>query len=226
MSSVSLNEIAQNLLNSFRGGRSSNTEHLSLEQIKFAIKYYRTTFIRRDQHRNFNRYRQFEQDLGLLSVSSVDTAEDDTESSFKFLYRTDKKIPTPIRLKNSEAITFVGGLDKAGKPIPLVDAHRNYWNQFNKYTSEEPEAYYRNGYIYLDNTNYIENISVRGIFEDPEEVYDFVQSSSLDPYDGERPFPIPADMLEGITKGLLNGELKLAVSSLNDDETDLQQDKQ
>ena len=224
MNSTSLNEIAYNILNTIRGGRSSNTEVISLDQIKYAIKYYRTTFIRRDQFRNANRYRQFEQDLGFLSVSEVDTAESDSEDSYKFLYRTDKQIPSPVRLKRSEAITFVGGLDKAGKPIPVVDAHRNYWNQFSKYTSRSPEAYYRNGYIYLDNTNYMEKINVRGIFEDPEEVFEFAQKEDgTDLYTGEEPFPIPQDMIEGITKGLINGELSIMVQSPTDEEADMNQ---
>lgn len=221
--SASLNEIAYNILNDLRGGRSSNTEHLSLKQIKFAIKYYRTLFIRRDFARNFNRYRMFEQDLGLVDVSLYDTGESATEESLEQLLRTDDKIPTPVRMKNWEGITFVGGIDKAGKPIPLVGAQRSYWNQFNKYTSQEPEAFYRNGYVYLRNEKDLDVINIRGVFEDPEEVHDFKRANGLDLYDGDAPFPIPSDMIQRITTGLLNGELKLAVSTENDTEADTQQ---
>ncbi len=45
---MTLNEIAYNLLNIVRGGRSNHDEHISLDQIKFNIKHYRAVFIRRD----------------------------------------------------------------------------------------------------------------------------------------------------------------------------------
>ena len=45
---MTLNEIAYNILNTYRGGRSNNNDHISLDQVKFTIKYYRAMFIRRD----------------------------------------------------------------------------------------------------------------------------------------------------------------------------------
>jgi hypothetical protein len=75
MNSASLNQIAYNILNSLRGGRTSSSEHTSLEQIKFTVKYYRAMFIRRDMLRNNNRSRMFEQDLGQVEVGSIDNAE-------------------------------------------------------------------------------------------------------------------------------------------------------
>ena len=51
---MTLNEIAYNLLNLVRGGRSNQDEHISLDQIKFNIKHYRAVFIRRDFAKNGN----------------------------------------------------------------------------------------------------------------------------------------------------------------------------
>ena len=49
---MTLDEIAYNLLNLVRGGRSSNDEQISLSQLKFNIKHYRAMLIRRDYARN------------------------------------------------------------------------------------------------------------------------------------------------------------------------------
>lgn len=219
---TSLNEIAYNILNSLRGGRSSNNDYLSTDQIKYVIKYYRSMLIRQDQERNFNRYKQFEQDLGYVPLQEIDTAESSTLNSYKFLWRTSSQIPKPIRLKRSEAITFIGNEDKFNKPIPFIDENRSYWNNYNKYTSSEPEAFYRNGYIYIKSNKHIENINIRGIFEDPEKVFDFVneQEGNFKIYDANSPFPIPSDMIDQITMGILNGTLKLAVTTPNDTTTD------
>lgn len=205
--SRSLNDISYHILNTVRGNRSKDYPDLTIDQIKDALKYYRALLIRRDQQRNFNRYRMFEQDLGLVPVSYYDTAESNSQDSFKELLRTDTKIPSPVRMKEWEGVTYVGKLDKAGEPFPLVDAHRSYWNQYNAFTSDEPEAFYRNGYIYLRNTNVLDEINIRGIFEDPEEVYEFKGESE------ENPFPIPEDMIQRITQSLLNGELSFAAQS-------------
>ena len=42
---MTLDEIAYNLLNLIRGGRSNNDEHISLSQIKFNIKHYRAMLL-------------------------------------------------------------------------------------------------------------------------------------------------------------------------------------
>jgi len=186
--SRSLNDISYHILNTVRGNRSKDYPDLTIDQIKDAVKYYRALLIRRDQQ-------------------NYDTGEDPNTNSYVELIRTDSKIPSPIRMKEWEGITYVGKADKAGEPFPLVDAHRSWWNQYNKFTSDEPEAFYRNGYVYLRNTNVIDEINIRGVFEDPEEVYNFKGG------DEEKPFPIPEDMVQRITQGLLNGELSFAVQS-------------
>lgn len=218
--SASLNQIAFNLLNLIRGGISSNQEPITLEQIKFTIKYYRSLFIRRDMERNNNRFRMFEQDLGVIEVDQFDTAEDIYEESLVEVLRTVSKIPTPIRMKNWEGITFVGSIDKQGRPIPIVDGHRSYWSKFNKYTRFEPEAYYRNGYIYIRNCNDLDMINIRGVFEDPEQVFEFVNDNGLDLYDDNSPFPISTDMIQGITQGLISGELQVMGSVPKDETSD------
>lgn len=221
MNSSSLNDIAFNLLNTLRGGRSSNTEHISLDQIKYMIKYYRSTFIRRDLDRNFNRLTMFEQDLGPVAVSLVDTAEDGSVTSGVNLNRTDKLLPTPVRLKMKPAITHISSADKVGKPIPLLNPERAYWQQFGAYTDSDAFAFFRNGYLYIDNDDDATEYNIRGIFEDPEQVHEFTRDNGLDLYNEDSPFPISTDMLEGITKGLINGELRLiAEPQANDVTTD------
>ena len=71
---MTLNEIAYNILNLVRGGRSSNNEHISLSQIKFNVKYYRAMLIRRDFARNGMVTRHLEQDLGFLDLQKVDAS--------------------------------------------------------------------------------------------------------------------------------------------------------
>lgn len=220
MNSVSLNQIAYNLLNSLRGGRTTSSEHISLEQIKHVIKYYRALFIRRDGHRNVNRFHMFEQDLKYLDLQTIDSAEDTILTSGNLLKRTTKKVPTPVRLKRNLAFTYIGSVGKQDIPIPLIDSIRAPWQQYGKYTSRDVFASYRNGYIYVENDITISKLHVRGVFEDPEQVHTFTRENGFDLYDEDSPFPISSDMLEGIVKGILQGELTMMLETQTDTTTD------
>ena len=72
---MTLNEIAYNILNLVRGGRSSNNDYISTSQIKFNVKYYRAMLIRRDFARNGIITRHLEQDLGCLELIKVDASK-------------------------------------------------------------------------------------------------------------------------------------------------------
>ena len=69
---MTLNEIAYNILNLVRAGRSSNDDAISLEQIKFNILHYRAMFIRRDYARNGKITRHLEQDLRCLKLEKTE----------------------------------------------------------------------------------------------------------------------------------------------------------
>jgi type I site-specific restriction endonuclease len=102
----------------------------------------------------------------------------------------------------------------------MMDDVRSYWNRFNKYTSQTPFASYRNGYLYIHNDKNARRVNIRGMFEDPEQVHKFTRENGMDLYDEDSPFPISTDMIEGITKGLLSGELTMMLETPTDTTTD------
>lgn len=222
---MTLNEIAYNLLNLLRAGRSHNDENISIHQIKFNIKHYRAMFIRRDFMRNGVITRHLEQDLGCLPLQRMDASKCHCEFEVGCpIYRTVDKIPKTVRFNFIDAITHVGDITGLGR-IPLVQPYEIQFIPFDKYTANKPKAYMIEDYMYIYNPNGMEKINVRGIFEDPEKLAG-LKSCEGDCYDPNQDFPIPADMISAITSGLVNGELKFLVSTLVDDENDRQQDTQ
>ena len=221
---MTFDEIAYNILNMVRGGRSSHDEHISLDQIKFNIKHYRAMFIRRDFARNGTITRHLEQDLGCLELERVDASKCCNLPSTCPVYRTKRKLPRTVRFNFREAITYTGSTTGLGR-IPMVEPYEIEFIAYDKYTSNKPKTYMIEDYLYLYNPNGMDTINVRGIFEDPEEVAKF-QTCDGPCYDPNSAYPLPADMVSSITAGLINGELKLLSTSLNDDENDKQQDRQ
>ncbi len=221
---MTLNEIAYNILNIVRGGRSSSDDHLSLGQIKFNIKYYRAMMIRRDIARNNFMSRHIEQDLGCLNLIRVNASKCCDFDIDCEVYRTEKKIPRTVRANFKDMITYVGGVDGINT-IPIIQSDYVKFIPYDKYTKNQRKAFFIEDYLYIYNPDGLELINVRGVFEDPEEVAKF-DCDGTDCYNDNMPFPMPADMIQAITTALLSGEMMMITTTVNDTTLDRMQDKQ
>jgi hypothetical protein len=221
---MTLNEIAYNILNIVRGGRSNSDDHLSLSQIKFNIKYYRAMMIRRDIARNNFMSRHIEQDLGCLKLIRVNASKCCDFDIDCEVYRTEKKIPRTVRANFKDMITYVGGVDGVNT-IPIIQPDYVKFIPYDKYTKNQRKAFFIEDYLYIYNPDGLELINVRGVFEDPEEVAKF-DCDGTDCYDDNAPFPMPADMIQAITTALLSGEMMMITTTVNDTTLDRMQDKQ
>jgi hypothetical protein len=219
---MTLDEIAYNLLNLYRGGRSNQDEHISLDQIKFNVKHYRAMFIRRDFARNGLVTRHLEQDLGCINLIKVDASKCCDLPINCPIYRTDRKIPKTVRFNFSEAITYTGDVTGLGR-IQMVEPYEVQFLMYDKYTSNKPKTYMIEDYLYVYNPTGMSVINIRGIFEDPEKVAEF-NTCNGDCYNDKMDFPLPADMLSSINSGIINGELKLLALTLQDTTNNRMQD--
>ena len=147
---MTLNEIAYNLLNLVRGGRSHHDEHISLDQIKFNIMYYRAMFIRRDYAKNGFVSRHVEQDLGCIRLIKVDASKCCNLPINCAVYRTEETIPKTIRRNFEESITHVGDVTGLGT-IPFVESNAIQWIPYDKYTKDKMKAYMIEDYLYVYN---------------------------------------------------------------------------
>ena len=220
---MTLNEIAYNILNLVRGGRSHHDEHISLEQLKFNVQYYRAIFIRRDYQRNGKITRHLEQDLGCLNLIKVDAAKCCGMNVGCSVYRTEREIPKTVRFNFEEAITFVGSVDGVTR-IPFVESHIIPYIEYDKYTKDNPKSYMINNYLYIYEPKEIGIINVRGIFEDPRDLITY-DCDGAQCYQDDAEYPLPLDMVQGITQGIVGGELQLIAGSYNDTANDKAQDK-
>ena len=221
---MTLDEIAYNLLNLVRGGRSNQDEHISLDQIKFNIKHYRAMYIRRDHAKNGFTSRHIEQDLGCVYLEPVDASKCCKLITDCAVYRTKQEIPKTIRYNFEEAISHVGDISGTGT-IPMVNSNTIQWLPYDKFTKGKMKAYMIANFLYVYNAEGLEAINIRGVFEDPQEVSNFDICEGGGCYDDSKhPFPISMDMLGMINSGLASGELQLLSGSFSDTENDRMQD--
>jgi len=221
---MTLDEIAYNILNLVRGGRSNVSEHISLAQIKFNIKYYRAMLIRRDYARNGNITRHLEQDLKCVELEKADASKCCNLPSGLSVYRCKTMLPKTVRLNFKDAITHVS--DVTGlKTIPLVDPITVQWLPYDKYVRKERRAYMIEDHLYIYNANGLQFVNVRGIFENPEDLSSY-DCDGTDCYNDSSDYPIPMDMIQVITEGIASKELQLLANTSSDTTNDTAQDRQ
>ena len=215
---MTLNEIAYNLLNLIRGGKTSHDENISLEQIKFNIRHYRAVLIRRDYARNGLVTRHLEQSLGCLELEKVDGSQCCGLDIGCEVYKTKMPVPKTVRFNFEDAITFVGAADGLTR-IPLVSSSVIKFLQYDKYTYDNKKAYMIDDYLYIFHAEGMEYVNIRGVFENPEDLAKY-ECNDQNCYDEDSEYPIPADMIQAINSGFMNGELRMVGITVTDTTND------
>jgi len=212
---MTLNELSYNVLNKLSGGRSTHNSYISLDQVKFNINYYRSLLIHRDIRRSQNT-EYFEQELCPVELTRVTSTNN---SNIHTILKSVERLPDIVRF-NYEFPFYVKSklLDIE---YPIESMHRAIFQKYNRYTDKEPRAYLRNGYLYLTRDLYgefihneleeepdqINDLCVRGIFENPTQVQIF---NGVDPLDADdKPYPVSGDMAQRISESLINGDFQL-----------------
>jgi len=221
---MTLNEIAYNLLNLIRGGKSNHHDNISLEQLKFNIRYYRAMLIRRDFARNGTITRHLEQDLGCMNLEIVNGSKCCGLEIECEVAKTVLPIPKTIRLNFEDAITFIGAGDGLTR-ISLISPQIAKFVQYEKYTSQNQKGYMIEDYLYILNPRGLEFVNVRGVFENPADTAKYECPTGVC-YSEMSEYPIPMDMVEALTKGILSGELSMVSQTVNDTENNSAQDTQ
>ena len=216
-------QISFNILNLYRGGRSSDDEHISLRQIHFNVLHYRALLVRRDFQRNGIITRHLEQELGCLELEEVNASRCCGLPLECSVWKTKKKIPRTIRLNMMEALTSI--TDPSGiNTIPLVNVNTVQFLPYDRFTKKDRKAYMIEDYLYIYNPMGMDTVNIRGIFEDPTALgaYDCADGSC---YDKDSDFPLPMDMVNAITEGLVKGTFTMIVETDSDTANDAAQDQ-
>jgi hypothetical protein len=215
---MTLKEISYNILNLYRGGRSTNNEHISLRQIEFNVKHYRAMLLRRDFARNGLVSRHVEQSLGCIELEKVNASQCCNLPIECDVVRTVIDIPRTVRFNFTDAITHVS--DPSGLiTIPVVDSLTVQFLPYDRFTKNTRKAYMIEDKLYIYNPGGMDTINIRGVFENPEEVAKF-ECDGGDCYDDQSDFPLPLDMVQAITDGLVKGTFMMIAQTVSDTEND------
>ena len=190
------------------------------ERIKSIFRHELATIIKQ-QIEKYGIHNQFKSNFQTTCIESSNVVtslyEADVADNW---YRTENKVPTPVRYMSDDPFTFVGNiLDNIPyiytnftenlyvSHLPMMQ--KEYQKAIGQTSLNKPSRYfYRDGYIYV----YSENIdtsepfilNIEGVFVgNPNSVVD--GSSITDDIE----FPMPEDLIQTVKERLLKGELSI-----------------
>ena len=211
---ASAKEIIYNWRNLISGGRLSDDDIPSYSQLKFILNYKRLQYLRQDYTKNYFDTDLMYQDLGCLELEAVDSAECCHFESGCTIYRTKEVLPTPLRFSDRLGIK-VNAINKT-KRFELIHPERAPFIGYTKYPSLTEKVYWLNGRLYMRG---LYAINARVIAENPEDVKRFI-CDNQSCYTDDSQYPLPADIIDLITKDVLSTELKALISLGQDLEND------
>lgn len=212
---VTLNTIVTGALNIIRSSKISRSESISKRQVEMWAHQYRAVLIKQDLDKGKMPNPDYIQELPGLKLEVVDRSEGVDIDSSLYLLRTELTLPKTIDLNFKSGFTFIGTVD--GREIQFVPESRTRWQQYKKYTAKDNVAFLRSGRLYLVYPTPIQYITVRGIFEVPTKVDNFVNpSADFTSANLDTPYPIPINMVPVLIGMILKQELGIMVQANSD----------
>jgi len=218
---ISLNAIVTDLLNIVRGAQISQSEPISKRQLEGWVHQYRAFLLKRDLDKGKMPNPDYIQEIPGLKLSPVDEAVDLLSLSFgESIMKSDLQIPKTIDLNHKPGLTYIGTTD--GKEILFTSETRRTWQKYKKYTANDALVFLRGGYLYLvGNSNLPKYLTIRGVFEIPTEVSNFINSSTSAVSAGlDDPYPVPANLVPVLKELILKQELGIESRAWSDDKMD------
>jgi len=238
---ASLNEITHNVRNALSGGSPTTDTPVSARQIAFAVRYYRELLIRRDTD-FYKRSKEYEQSLGLLSMSVVHQDVGKYKERPHAILRSNRELPKRIHLRKRRPLTSITSPD-LGQAYTVTQPATARYQQYNKYTADVPRSFVQDDHLYItsdevaqlindledgskdfeetstdDLDEGITTVRVEGVFSNPIVVYQFREDR---PYNPDEEYPAtPEDLIQRITQSILKGEGRVLQKAPFDTESD------
>lgn len=187
------------------------------EELKVIFNYKRADWMQKvldkhpEQRRYFMRYITDE----LVDVEEAECPAPSTGCTVK---RTSKQIPLPVRTSYT-LFDYVGDADKLdGYAYTTPDQLSWIVKYGSKYTPDRAKYMYANGYVYIYNDNFLEDITIGGIWPDQRQLNPF-KCDNVPCYTDDDQYEIPDDILNLMVQDVLKNELRLLTDKDNTEVT-------
>jgi hypothetical protein len=224
-----LDHYAYNIRNIARGGQgNSDDDRLNIRQIRFWINGYRASAIFQATDWGKDIDPQLVQDLGVVPFQEVDASDSSCPDVPWGCSVKKVVIPKLIDFPDLRALDFVGLINKQSEFI-VNYANVASYKRDTKFGKLSSRAYLIGNTLYFILSKAhedLEHINIRGVFEQPEEVFGYAtegcEPKCYDPSTDE--YPMPARLYEVVLVSILRNELNWSSQAINDELNNARQD--
>lgn len=189
--------------------RHSDDLQFTDRNIAYWVKYLRAKLIRQDIDKGRDISDSIKQEIS-VDFSSVDKGADIGLATGEFEIKSSTKLPKFLSSHNRDLLLNITSPIDPSFNVTIQPKAKAIRNCNNKYGKKFPVAYLDNGYLYILGCNfYVENLDIKGVFEDPEEAAKFNDPSLSGDDFYEEDYPIEAHMIDMINNIIKSNELNL-----------------
>jgi len=216
---TSLNSIVTDLLEIIRQAKVSRSEPISKRQLEAWVHQYRALLIKRDLDKGKMPNPDYIQEIPSIELEVVDVADGGSIGTYSYMLKTALALPNTIDLNNKSGYTYIGTID--GYELQFIPEGRAQWQQYKRYTQKDSLVFLRNKYLYILSVSPIKYLTIRGIFEIPTEVSNFVNANMpTRSSDEDDAYPIPISMIPSLKEMILKLELNIEYQAPSDSSND------
>ena len=224
---ATLNEITYDLINLVRGGKTSDDELISTDQIKFWVHNTRSMLIRRDLAKRRTISDNIKQILPCVEVEMVDPTLCCGVTTECTMLRSKQRVPLPIETPSRDMILEVRPLKITDPTFHYIPYNRISWAGNNRYTKRLQFAFMLDGFMYVmgDDINLLEKIAIIGLFSDPTDVARFYTCEDTPCYnDDDVDYPISAHMIEEMKNMIIQNNFQTLLQVQTDSQGNAKHD--
>lgn len=196
----SLNTIIDDIILTYRNSNINESESLSKIQVEQWIHNYRAMLIKQDIDKGRDVNPQYVQTIRKIKLIKVENEVGH--------YEYVSEIELPKLIDFHYGIGLVAVKDTFGNIIQLGSETTMKFQKYRKYTCNDYIAYIKENHIYVEGPNYLEEISIDVIAENPADLTDC--------FDADGPYPVPANLIPTIKDLIFSKELGIMISMPSD----------
>lgn len=219
---MNLKELIYDLWSVVRGANISDDDSLSEELLTEWILQTRGELLRQQFNKGQSNNPDLEQVLECVPVIQVDASECGCYTVGCPILRTESKIPHAIEVYHGNLITRVSSPTLLGTPFSIIPFERAPYAGSSKFGKSYPKAFLHNQYWYIISEVLLDTISIKGIFEDPRELNNFMNCSGEQCFDDSSEFPISIYMINIMKQRIIEIDFKLFLNVKSDIKNDAQ----
>lgn len=206
-------ELIYSVKSILRGGLISDDDKYSDRQVAFLLDAARAALLRQQVNKGQSLSENNIQHIKCMPLESVDTSFDPNFNLDCKVYKTQTPIPKPIEAKGKDLITNITAPEFGGFNYEFIPYSRLPYARYTRF--KRPLAVMFNSYIYVVDAPYTEQITISGIFEEPNQLSEYDDCAGDQCFTWDSVYPLSSHLVDPCIKMVVE-ELTLGLKVMQD----------